>query len=89
MEVRTSKSHVAFRRRRGFAYLWRPGQYLAHPSAEVVPSIALGGRDDSNRFKEVVHVAPTRWMHHLEAHDVSELDDEVAARLREAADRVG
>ena len=27
-EVRTSKSQIAFRRKRGFAYLWLPGQYL-------------------------------------------------------------
>ena len=27
-EVRVSRSQVAFRRRRGFAYLWRPGQYV-------------------------------------------------------------
>jgi hypothetical protein len=28
VQVRTSKSQVAFRRERGFAYLWLPGQYL-------------------------------------------------------------
>ncbi len=27
-EVRASKSQIAFWRKRGFAYLWRPGQYL-------------------------------------------------------------
>jgi hypothetical protein len=26
VEVRTSKSQVAFRRKRGFAYLWMPGR---------------------------------------------------------------
>ena len=28
-DVRISRSQVAFRRRTGFAYLWRPGQYVA------------------------------------------------------------
>jgi hypothetical protein len=45
VEIRTSKSQVAFRRRRGFAYLWLPGQYLAKPGADVVLSIALGRHD--------------------------------------------
>ncbi|MFI7541866.1 DUF5655 domain-containing protein [Actinoplanes sp. NPDC049599] len=87
--VRITKSQVAFRRRRGFAALWRPGQYLARPGAEVVLSIALGRRDPSPRFKEVAHPAPRQWMHHLEVHRIGELDDEVAGWLREAAERAG
>jgi hypothetical protein len=72
-EVRTSKSQVALRRRRGLAYLWRPGQYLRRPSAEVVLSIVLDRRDDSPRWKE-------------EAHDPAEIDDAVTGWLREAAE---
>jgi hypothetical protein len=89
VEVRTAKSHVAFRRRRSFAYLWRPGQYLARPTAAVVLSFALGRRDDSLRFKEVVHPSPRHWMHHLEINDVHDIDEEVVAWLREAAERAG
>lgn len=37
-EVRTTKSQIAFRRKRGFAYLWLPGQYLSKADAEVVLS---------------------------------------------------
>jgi hypothetical protein len=58
VEVRTSRSQVAFRRRRGFAVLWRPGRYLAHPGAEVVLSILLERRVASPRWKEVVQPAP-------------------------------
>jgi len=64
-EVRTTKSQVALRRRRGFAYIWIPGRYLRKPAAEVVLSIALGRHDDSPRFKQVAHPAPesgcTTW----------------------------
>jgi hypothetical protein len=88
-EVRVSTSQVALRRTRGFAYLWRPGRYLRHPGADVVLSIVLGRRDDSPRWKEVVHPAPKHWMHHMEVHDPAEIDDEVAGWLREAADRAG
>jgi len=89
VEVRTTTSQIAFRRRRGFAYVWRPGQYLAHPDAPVVLSIALGRRDRSPRWKEVVHPARDQWMHHLEVHTIDDLDEQVADWLREAADRAG
>jgi hypothetical protein len=88
-EVRISKSQAAFWRKRGFAYLWMPGQYLRRPTAEVVLSIALGRLDESTRFKEVAHPAPAHWTHHLEIHNLSDLDDEVEGWLREAADRAG
>jgi hypothetical protein len=87
IRVRTTTSQVAFHRRRGFAYLWLPGRYLARPDAEVVLSIALGRHDRSERFKEVVHPTPKHWMHHLEVRDLSDIDDQVKAWLREAADR--
>lgn len=88
-EVRVSASQIAFRRRRGFAYLWRPGQYLHRPAADVVLSIVLGRRDGSPRWKEVVHPTQAHWMHHLEVHDAADVDDEVAGWLREAAGRAG
>lgn len=89
IEVRTSKSQVAFRRQRGFAYLWMPGQYLTKPDAEVVLSIALGRHERSPRFKEDVHPATAHWMHHLEIHGTNDVDDEVCAWLREAVERAG
>lgn len=87
--VRVTKSQIAFRRDRGFAYLWLPGRYLANPGADVVLSIALGRRDESLRWKQVAEPAPGQWMHHLEIRDVADVDEEVVARLTEAADRAG
>jgi hypothetical protein len=89
VEVRVSRSQVAFRRRRGLAWLWLPGRYLARPGAEVVLSIALGRLDPSPRWKEVAHPAAAHWMHHLEIARVSDVDDEVTGWLREAAERAG
>ena len=86
-EVRVSRSQVALRRRRGFAYLWLPGQYLKKPTAEVVLTIALGRAVESPRFKEVAHPSSAEWMHHLEIHALSDLDEEVETWLREAAER--
>ena len=45
-DIRATKSQVAFRRRRGYAYVWLPGRYLAHPAADVVLSIGLGRHDN-------------------------------------------
>lgn len=88
-DVRTTKSQVAFRRDRGFAYVWLPRMYLGRRGAEVVLSIALGNELDSPRFKEVAHPSSRTWMHHLEVAAVDELDDEVRGWLREAYDAAG
>jgi hypothetical protein len=87
-DMRVSRSQIAFWRRHGFAYLWRPRQYLAR-GAEIVLSIALGRHDASPRFKEVAHPSPKHWLHHLEIDDPGVIDQEVADWLREAFDRAG
>jgi hypothetical protein len=89
VEVRTSRSQVAFRRRRGFAVLWRPGRYLANPGAEVVLSVLLERRVDSPRWKEVVQPAPGHWQHHLEVHAADDIDEEIRGWLHEAARAAG
>ena len=89
VQVRITKSQVAFRRKRGLAYIWMPGPYLRNASVEVVLSIALGRRDPSSRFKQVVHPTTKQWMHHLEIHDVDDIDDQVVSWIREAAQRAG
>lgn len=57
VEIRVTSAQVAFRRGRGLAYLWSPGQHLRNPNAEVALSISLGREDGSPRWKEVVHPA--------------------------------
>jgi hypothetical protein len=84
VDERVSRSQVALRRRRGFALIWLPGRWLAHPDAEVVLSIALPRHEASPRFKEVAHPAPRVWMHHLEIHSVADIDAEVFGWLEEA-----
>jgi hypothetical protein len=37
----------------------------------------------------VTHPSPRHWIHHLEARDAAEIDDEVAAWLSEAWERAG
>jgi hypothetical protein len=84
-DVRVTKSQVAFRRRRGFAYVWRSGQYV-RSDVPAVLSIALSHEVASPRFTSVVHPATKVWMHHLELSAVAQVDEEVRAWLAEAYD---
>lgn len=93
VDVRVSRSQVALRRASprgaGVAFLWVPGRYLGGRGAPVVVSVVLGRRDGSPRWKEVVHPTSRHWMHHLEVTDPAQVDDEVAAWLREAWEHAG
>ena len=87
VDVRVTRSQVAFRARRCYAYLWLPGRWLRNPATELVLSIALDRRIDSPRFKEVAHAARTVWMHHLGLGSPADVDSEVVGWLREARER--
>lgn len=86
--VRATKSQVAFRGRRGFAYMWWPARYIKSDVPAVL-SIALHRRLGSGRFKEVVNPAKGVWLHHLELRSMADLDDEVAGWLGEARKEAG
>jgi hypothetical protein len=83
-ELRITKSQVAFRRRRAFAWAWMPGKYLGGRHAPLVLTISLRRRDSSPRWKEIVGPAPGRFTHHLELRSTTDIDDEVRAWLQEA-----
>lgn len=85
IEQRATKSQVAFRARRGFAFVWRPGQYV-HSDVPAVLSIALPRRLQTPRIKSIAHVSDRVWMHHLELWAVEDIDDEVVGWLTEAFD---
>ncbi|SHN46267.1 DUF5655 domain-containing protein [Cryptosporangium aurantiacum] len=86
--VEVGKSQIAFRRHKGFAYVWRPGQYVKSDVPAVL-SFGLPHKLESPRFKEVAHPAPRVWMHHLELRDGSELDAEVRSWLAAAYENAG
>lgn len=78
--IRVTKSQVAFRRRRAFAWVWRPGRYVSSDVPAVL-SFALPEPLASARFKEVSHPSPRVWMHHLELRSTGEVDDDVRGWL--------
>lgn len=86
---RITRSQVAFRRRRAFAWTWRPKQYVGPHGAPLVLSISLGRRDRSKRWKEVVEPSPGRFMHHLELYRIRDVDAQVRQWLAEAWESAG
>lgn len=84
VELRVGRSQIGFRRRRSFAWLWRPGQHLKGERPPLVLSLGLRRRDGSARWAEVVEPYPGRFTHHLELRSPAQVDDEVRAWLREA-----
>jgi hypothetical protein len=83
-DIRVSKSQIAFRRKRNFALVWMPEQYLKREAAPLVLTVLLPWRDESPRWKEVVEPYPGRFTHHLELYETADVDEEVREWLRQA-----
>lgn len=84
VEIRVTKSQVAFRRRRAFAWVWVPDRYLCGGHAPLVLTLSFGKRNSSPCWKEIVEPTPGRFTRHLELYTASEIDAEVQCWLREA-----
>ena len=83
-EVRVTKSQVAFRRNKTFAWAWVPDHCLGGGHAPLVLTMSFAKRDNSRRWKEIVEPAPGRFTHHLELRAEPDIDDEVRRWLQEA-----
>lgn len=83
-EMRVTRSQVAFRRRRSFAWARVPDRYLRGGHAPLVLTMSFAKRDKSLRWKEIVEPASGRFTHHLELHSGREIDKEVRCWLQEA-----
>ncbi len=84
VELRVSKSQIAFRRRRAFAWAWMPGRYLHGDVAPLVLTFAFRYRDSSPRWKEIVEPRAGSFTHHLELYSPADVDMEVRRWLAEA-----
>jgi hypothetical protein len=91
IELRVTKSQVAFRTSQGkaFAWAWIPGSYLHGRAAPLVLTLALRRRDPSPRWKEIVEPATGRFTHHLELYTAGDIDQQVRDWLSEAWRVVG
>ena len=78
-------------------FIFKPGTYDAdfhHLDGEIdqfarsLPGFPTSGKCRALQGR-LAHSAPAHWIHHLEIGSLSDLDDEVAGWLHEAADRAG
>ena len=58
VEIRVTKSQIAFRRNKAFAWAWMPGKYLHRKAAPLVFTLGFRHKDPSPRWKEIVEPAP-------------------------------
>jgi hypothetical protein len=84
LQLRVTKSQIAFRRRRPFAWASIPATCLCGDDSPLVLTVALLRRDASPRWKEVVEPAAGRFAHHVELRSDADVDDQVRAWLQEA-----
>ena len=84
VDLRVTRSQVAFRRRKTFAWAWVPGRYLHGKTAPLVLTLSFFERDSSPRWKQIVEPTPGRFTHHLELHSQNDLDVQLMEWLRRA-----
>jgi predicted transport protein len=77
VEIRVSKSQVAFRTRKNIAVTWMPALYLKGKTAPLVLTLLFHSPDPSPRWKEIVQTSPNRFTHHLELASVQDVDEQV------------
>ena len=53
VEIRVTKSQVAFVQRKAFAWVWMPGKYLHRKVAPLVLTLVLDHRDGSSRGRKL------------------------------------
>lgn len=56
-EYKVTRSQIAFRRNKPFAWVWMPGKYLRGKVAPLVLTLSFQTRDPSPRWKEIVEPA--------------------------------
>jgi len=84
------KTHVAYRRRRAFAWIWLPPMWIRkQPRQSVTLAFSLDHRVSDPRIKESVEPYPGRFMHHVVIGTPSDLDERVESWVREAYDLAG
>ncbi len=83
-ELKVTRSQIAFRRKKAFAWAWMPGKYLHGKVAPLVLTVCFPNRDLSPRWKEIVEPAQGRFIHHLELFSIQDVDNEINGWLKVA-----
>lgn len=82
IELRVTKSQIAFVKRNPFAWVWIPERYLKRRNlAPLVLTLVFPHKHPSPRWKEIVEPRPGSFTHHLELHTIEDIDTEVEELL--------
>ena len=78
IELRVTKSQIAFIKDKPFAWVWIPERYLKRRNlAPLVLTMVFPYKHPSPRWKEIVEPRPDSFTHHLELHTIADIDSEV------------
>jgi hypothetical protein len=84
MKIRTTKSQIAFVRKKPLAWVWIPDRYLHGNHSPLVLTLSFPYRDESPRWKETVEPRQGHFTHHLELYSEMDIDQEVNGWLKKA-----
>ncbi len=87
MNVKVSKTQIAFVNRRQFAWVWLPLPWdKRRPSNSIVLSFALSKQIKDKQIVQAVQPYPGRWMHHIIIEKENDINDKVRKWLSQAYD---
>jgi len=87
VRIKAAKTQITFANKRGFAFVsFNPCRKAAQrPEAWMTVTFGLGYRKDSPRIDAAAQPYPGRWTHHVMVGSETEIDEELMAWIREAA----
>lgn len=88
VKIKIAKTQITFANPKGFAFVsFLPVRRAKQrPPVYLTVTFGLGYRKESARIDSATEPYPNRWTHHLILSRPEEVDDELMAWLKEAAD---
>ena len=88
VKVKVAKTQISFSNKRGFAFVsFIPCRRAKErPAAWMTVSFGLGYRKEAERIDVATEPYPGRWTHHVMVGSTAEIDEELLAWIKEAAE---
>ena len=88
VKVKVAKTQISFSNKRGFAFVsFNPCRRAkVRPAAWMTVSFGLGYRKEAERIDVATEPYPGRWTHHVMVGSTAEIDEELLAWIKEAAE---